>query len=181
MFTSPLFLDEPGEPSWHNEWFDFMFMGSDKFTVWNADFLTARMAFWDKVSELAYHKAYELVSSEEIGKNLDNNGYIENLEREIITEDPPAIYEFFKQDNSYVYGTGLHIVLDVEEINRETIEEAIHKFFALGQKSWRSENPVPRESLPYSTEHDTIKNEERFNFALPVRGKYAKRWEKGGL
>jgi hypothetical protein len=67
----------------------------------------------------------------------------------------------------------LHIVLDIEEINRESIEEAIRKFFAVGQKSWRAEKPVPRESLPRLTKHDALKNGEQLNFTLPVREKYS--------
>ncbi|MFW7354576.1 MAG: hypothetical protein ACODTL_00850 [Brucella sp.] len=43
-FTSQLRLDEHDEAS---DWFDFLFVGSDGQTVWNAFIITARAAFLD--------------------------------------------------------------------------------------------------------------------------------------
>lgn len=42
MFTSHLVLDEPGRPDLYNQWFDFYFPGQDRFTIWNAEIVTAR-------------------------------------------------------------------------------------------------------------------------------------------
>ncbi|MDO9047136.1 MAG: hypothetical protein Q7U66_05275 [Methylobacter sp.] len=42
MFTSHLVLDEPGRPDLYSQWFDFYFPGQDRFTVWNAEIVTAR-------------------------------------------------------------------------------------------------------------------------------------------
>ncbi|KAB2785438.1 hypothetical protein ACRS7F_24505 [Brucella anthropi] len=44
QFTSQLQLDEQDEGS---DWFDFLFVGSDGQTVWNAFIITARAAFLD--------------------------------------------------------------------------------------------------------------------------------------
>ncbi|KAB2699910.1 hypothetical protein [Brucella lupini] len=44
LFTSQLQLDEHDEAS---DWFDFLFVGSDGQTVWNAFIITARAAFLD--------------------------------------------------------------------------------------------------------------------------------------
>ena len=46
-FTSHLVLNEPGRPDLYNQWFDFYFPGMDRFTIWNAEIVTARQAFWD--------------------------------------------------------------------------------------------------------------------------------------
>lgn len=69
--------------------------------------------------------------------------------KELILNEPPVIYESFQiQTEEYEYGTGLHIVVDTDYINREVIEMAIDKFIALGEKNWRSEQPVSRNKLP---------------------------------
>lgn len=44
LFTSQLQLDEQDDSS---DWFDFLFVGSDGQTVWNASILTAKAAFLD--------------------------------------------------------------------------------------------------------------------------------------
>lgn len=64
-FTSHLWLEEPGENPACSQWFDFLFLGSDKYTIWNAYICTARVAFWDKVGDLARERAWELLSPEE--------------------------------------------------------------------------------------------------------------------
>lgn len=74
--------------------------------------------------------------------------YQDKLTEEIILHDPPVIFESFTTDRSYCYGTGLNIVIHVEEINRLTIEEAIRRFRENGEADWRAAEPVPREELP---------------------------------
>jgi hypothetical protein len=53
LFTSRL-LHEPGRPDRYNQWFDFYFPGTDRFTIWNASFVTARKAFWDRAHNIAH-------------------------------------------------------------------------------------------------------------------------------
>jgi len=65
MFTSHQVLDEPGRPALYNQWFDFVFPGLDGRTIWNAEIITARKDFWDKVNEIAWDRATALMSEEE--------------------------------------------------------------------------------------------------------------------
>ena len=43
-FTSRFVLSEPDRPDLYSQWFDFP--GQDRFTIWNAEIVTARQAFW---------------------------------------------------------------------------------------------------------------------------------------
>jgi hypothetical protein len=52
-------------PALYSQWFDFLFLGSDKFTVWNAYICTARLNFWEKITDIARERAHELLSPEE--------------------------------------------------------------------------------------------------------------------
>jgi hypothetical protein len=65
MFTSHLVLDEPGRPDLYNQWFEFYFPGQDRFTIWNAEIVTARKAFWDAAHELAYQRTTAMLTLEE--------------------------------------------------------------------------------------------------------------------
>jgi hypothetical protein len=62
MFTSPLVLDESRE----SQWCDFYFLGLDKFTIWNAEIITAKQALDDAVSDLAYSRTFEMLTPEEL-------------------------------------------------------------------------------------------------------------------
>ncbi len=64
-FTSHLRLDEPGRPKLFNQWFTAVFPGLDGRTIWNADIITARNCFWDKVKSLAWDRATALMTEEE--------------------------------------------------------------------------------------------------------------------
>ena len=202
MFTSRLVLNEPGRPPLYNQWFDFFFLGQDKFTIWNAFILSAQAAFWDEIKDLAMDRATKMLSPEEQkkefaietepaefdawGKPLTYNmifrdytspqfngmtyrDYCRQLEREIITTEPPAIHESFKLDPGYEYGIGLHIVVDAEEITQSVIEQAILRFKELGETDWQAATPVPRERLPLKTEHDSWAEIEPWTSGLPVR------------
>ena len=65
MFTSHLVLDEPDRPDLYNQWFDFYFPGQDRFTIWNAEIVTAHKAFWDAAHELAYQRTTAMLTLEE--------------------------------------------------------------------------------------------------------------------
>ncbi len=56
-FSSRLVLNEPGRPDLYNQWFDFYFVGKDRFTIWNAEIVTVRRAFWDAAHDIAYQRA----------------------------------------------------------------------------------------------------------------------------
>jgi len=191
-FTSHLVLNEPGRPDLYNQWFDFNFPGTDRFTLWNACIVTARQAFWEKASDIAYTRAAALLTPEEHEKDsrmefvpadrsrtgkiltykmverermhfeqfggLTFNEQWEKLESEIVSNERPPIHESFELDRRYVYGIGLHIVLDVDVINRTAIETAMDRFFALGETDWVSPDPVPRDRLPVVTEQEALAN-----------------------
>ena len=68
-FSSRLVLNEPGRPDLYNQWFDFYFPGTDRFTIWNASFVTARKAFWDKAHDIAHTRVAEMLTPEEREQN----------------------------------------------------------------------------------------------------------------
>jgi hypothetical protein len=79
---------------------------------------------------------------------LTYNEYQDKLTEEIILNESPEIFESFTTDRSYCHGTGLNIVIHVDEINQVTIEEAIRRFREVGEIDWRTAKPVPRAELP---------------------------------
>ena len=65
MLTSHQILDEPGRPPIYNQWFDFLFLGMDGHTIWNAEIITGRQAFWDQVDDLAWEQTQSLLKEQE--------------------------------------------------------------------------------------------------------------------
>jgi len=78
------------------------------------------------------------------------------LESEIVREAPPTIHESFRLDQRYAYGIGLHIVLDVDVIDRIAIEQAITQFREMGEIDWQAANPVMSERLPVVSEKEAL-------------------------
>lgn len=192
-FTSRLVLDEPGRPDIYNQCFSFYFLGSDKFTIWNAHIRSANKYFWETLGSLARYRATPMLSGEEqadefswafvpatrsytgkvtgyklarktkrIYEQFDGRTFSEQCrkyESEILKNEPPKVYESFQVDPSYVYGIGLDIVVDASVINQAVIEQVITRFREIGERNWKSENPVPRECLPYITEQEALERE----------------------
>ena len=67
-FTSHLVLNEPGRPDLYNQWFDFYFLGMDRFTIWNAEIVTARQAFWDAAHNEASSRAYAALGDADLDR-----------------------------------------------------------------------------------------------------------------
>lgn len=67
-FTSHLVLNVPGHDL-YNQSFHFYFTGTDRFTIWNAEIITARKAFWEAASDLAYKRANTLLTPVERGND----------------------------------------------------------------------------------------------------------------
>ncbi len=64
-FTSHLVLNEPGRPDLYNQWFNFYFIGTNRFTLWNAYIVTASHAFWGAAQDLAYTRVAAMLTPEE--------------------------------------------------------------------------------------------------------------------
>jgi hypothetical protein len=62
LFTSRLVLDESN----NSQWFDFYFLGLDKFTIWNASIITGLVALHDALNDLAYTRTAEMLTEEEL-------------------------------------------------------------------------------------------------------------------
>ena len=74
-------------------------------------------------------------------QGLTYNEYQNKLTEEIIKNEPPQVFESFSTDRSYRYGIGLHAVIHAEEINRATIEDAIHRFGQSVKQTGGRRNP----------------------------------------
>lgn len=175
-FVSSYWEGCPRLPEEGCQWFDCFFPGLDKFTFWNVEIITARTKFYDLVRRMANDRANSLLTEEEreslvtFPDKIDENGktystlefndspflqfgglsymgFTERTAREIAAGEPPTVYEEFKIDTGYAYGIGLHIVVDAENITKDVIEQAIDRFTAVGQKDWKSPEPVPAEHL----------------------------------
>ncbi len=62
MFTSPSILDESRD----SQWMDIYFLGLDKFTIWNATIITARLALEDAAHDLAFTHTEEMLTADEL-------------------------------------------------------------------------------------------------------------------
>lgn len=78
------------------------------------------------------------------------------LEKEILDNSPPAVFESFEVCHQYAHGTGLHIVVDAKTIGLKEVNDAIKKFFEIGCKTWTAETPVPKENLIYTTRKEAM-------------------------
>lgn len=67
-FTSHLVLNEPGRPDLYNQWFDFYFPGTNRFTIWNAEIVTAKQAFWDAAHREASARAYAALEDADLSE-----------------------------------------------------------------------------------------------------------------
>lgn len=64
-FTSHLDLDIRSSGS-HHHWYDFCFLGSNRFTFWNAEIITTRRALLDEVNDIASSRALSMLTKDQI-------------------------------------------------------------------------------------------------------------------
>lgn len=86
--------------------------------------------------------------------NKTRRQFQEEYAAKLIHEDTgntAPVYEEFRIERGFEYGVGLYITIDAPTINVETIETAIARFRALGEKSWKSSTPIPHANLPKDT------------------------------
>ncbi|MDO9423646.1 MAG: hypothetical protein Q7T40_05600 [Methylobacter sp.] len=131
MFTSHLVLDEPGRPDLYSQWFDFYFPGLDRFTIWNAAFVTARKAFWDAAHELAYQRTAAMLTPEE--HSAESNMEFEPAE--FSNTGKVLSYRLIERKKmQYEKFGGLTFFEQWEKLESEIVREApptIHEFFRL--------------------------------------------------
>ena len=65
-FWTDHLLEDPDDPHRSHRWVDVCFLGTDRFTLWNAEFVTTQLALEDEIHERAFNAAYALLSAEEI-------------------------------------------------------------------------------------------------------------------
>lgn len=90
------------------------------------------------------------------------------LEKDILENNPPEIYECFELDKNYAYGIGLKMVVDEAFISVDAINRAIERFRAGGEVAWKAENPVAADRLPKKTEAE-VAEEQRAHYILKGR------------
>ena len=145
------FWDEVGSMAFDRVW--AMLPKEEKEQDIFSDFEPVSFNAWGQATE--YRLREEDESYEEL-EGMTREEYKARLEKEIVTNEPPEIYESFAIDKSYEYGIGLKVVVDAEQIDRETVEMIIDRFLAVGETDWRSETAVPREKLPFETEMEAM-------------------------
>ncbi|MDR0499099.1 MAG: hypothetical protein LBH03_05125 [Holophagales bacterium] len=85
---------------------------------------------------------------------LSFDDYTQQLEREIIANEPPEMFECFEFNLTETQGLGLKIILDVSAITVPLVNQVIDRFFEMGRKQWRSSSPIARDRLPAQSQMD---------------------------
>lgn len=65
-FWTDHLMDDPEDPHRVHGWVDVYFLGADRFTLWNAEFITTSLAVEDVIREHAFSAANAQLSPEEI-------------------------------------------------------------------------------------------------------------------
>jgi hypothetical protein len=116
---------------------------------------------YDKITGKKLHYIMKEPEIETALNNLTCSDFVADYSSKLIREDTgntAPVFESFRIDKSYRYGIGLFAVIDVPNINAETIETMIRKFRAMGEQNWTSPTPVVRSRLPSDTFEVLAKN-----------------------
>jgi hypothetical protein len=108
---------------------------------------------YDSIGRLKHYTMEPEKPSPEFGDRTRYE-WMRDYESDLIKNDTGStapVYEYIHFDTSYKYGIGLHAVLDLPEVNAETIEGMIARFRAMGEKEWQSDTPVPHSRMPKDT------------------------------
>jgi hypothetical protein len=131
MFTSDVLLDEPCRPDLYKQWFDFYFLGQDRFTFWNVEIVTARRAFWDAVQELAHQRTTAMLTSEE----LADESKLEFVPADFSSTGKVLTYQLINREKiQYKKFNGLTFSEQLEKMEVDIIRETtpiIHESFRL--------------------------------------------------
>lgn len=152
-------------------WSDIIFLSQDPAIFWNAEIITANVAFADAVEDIAFNEALSKLDAAETqqemhldftpdvsshGKRwlrkpalkypqfdgLTFNDFIDKRALEIARDNPPAIYCGYRILPGYASGIGLQIVVEADRLNRAVIEMAIADFRTRGERNWISDVPA---------------------------------------
>jgi len=124
---------EEDRPELYNQWFDFYFLGRDRFTIWNASICTARLAFRDAVTDLALDRTFAKLTPEECEEE-------NKLEREFSSYKDGRRYYTLKKNPERTYDklNGLSFREYWEnlpyESERESLARIDYPSVLLGQK-----------------------------------------------
>ncbi|KAG0190653.1 hypothetical protein DFQ28_001768 [Apophysomyces sp. BC1034] len=130
-FTSHLVLNEPGRPDLYNQWFDFHFPGTDRFTIWNAGVVTARQAFWDA----AHNEAFSRACAQLGDTDLDKESKLEFEPADVSRTGKILTYRMVKRESvRYAQFDGRTLSEQVDLLEAKIIRDAppaIHESFKL--------------------------------------------------
>ena len=135
-----------------NQWVDFFFLSKKEKILWNACIDTAKVAYQDKISEIAmneldktfgpdWHSKFPLGETPAKIKELGDITWYEWLrvrEKELADTGKVFINETIDIDHSYRFGRGLHITKNVENITVDVINKFIEDFIEQGERSFQS-------------------------------------------
>lgn len=173
-FTSHHVLNEPGRPDLYNQWVDFYFVGSNRFTIWNTEIVTARRAFWDAANSLTHDRADALITPEEREAeaklefepaSYSRTGKV--LTYQMVKREPVhykqfggmTLFEKWEALEAEIVRNEPPTVFESFSLDRSYaygIELAIDRFLAVGETDWRAAEPVPRERLPGVSEYEAF-------------------------
>ena len=152
-------------------WSDIVFLSHDPAIFWNAEIITANLAFADAVENIAFNEAFSKLGAAEKARlghqdftpdisgkgktwlrkpavnypqlnDLTFNDFVDKRALEIARDNPPAIYCGYHILPGYAFGVGLQIVVESDTLNQAVIETAIADFRARGERNWISDLPA---------------------------------------
>ncbi len=146
------------------DWSDIVFLGRDPAVYWNAEIITAEVAFEDLVSEVAFNdvwvkaisdlkKSGDMEALRRMGMNRFVREYprvdglnffdvVNKRKQELKRHSPPPVFCGYRILPGFVPGLGLQMIVESKVLSREVIEEAIADFRARGEKNWLSDVPM---------------------------------------
>lgn len=69
-FWTDHLLEDPEDPHRIHRWVDVYFLGTDRLTLWNAEFITTALAVEDEIRERSFQAAYAQLSPEEVANEF---------------------------------------------------------------------------------------------------------------
>ncbi|EBR8158556.1 hypothetical protein DOA20_25875 [Salmonella enterica subsp. enterica serovar Newport] len=152
-------------------WSDIVFLGHDPAVFWNAEIITASVAFADAVEETAFNEAMLLLEAAgkhnvvlsdnspgniightllcrpgqtcSIFNGLTFNDFIDKRALEITRDAPPAVYCGYRILPGFASGIGLKMVVEADVLNQTLIEVTIQDFLARGERNRVSDVTSP--------------------------------------